>query len=297
MGQGDAIVLPTGPGAGVLVDAGPDIAAVDRCLHRLGIDSLPLVLLSHLDADHVGGLRGALEGRDVGEVVTGPLSPADDREPAVASLIRRSGAGRSTLVPGDRRTVGPVALEVLAPDPAWATAAAAANDLSMVVRATARGISVLLTGDLGAEAEARLRRTGTDLRADVLKVPHHGSRDADQEFLAATGARLAVVSVGADNTYGHPAPRLMAWLTQAGMRVHRTDREGDLAVAGHAGAWGVAAAGSATTAAAGADTAPVDPIPTPVHPPATVRRERRTAVTRCRRAGRTRGAHLTPALW
>ena len=84
----------------------------------------------------------------------------------------------------------------------------------------------------------------SDLRADVLKVPHHGSADADPEFLAATGARLALVSVGADNTYGHPRPRLLRWLAEDGMQVHRTDREGDLAVAGHAGSWGVAASGA-----------------------------------------------------
>jgi competence protein ComEC len=79
-----------------------------------------------------------------------------------------------------------------------------------------------------------------DLRADVLKVPHHGSADADEAFLSATGARVALISVGADNTYGHPAPRLMGMLARAGMRVHRTDRQGDLAVAGSAGSWGVA---------------------------------------------------------
>ncbi len=238
VGQGDAIALPTGPGAAILIDAGPDVGAVDRCLDRLGITALPLVLVSHLDADHAAGLRGALEGRDVGVVATGSLSPPDDRVSSFAALVDRSGAERVTLVPGDRRTVGQTTVEVLGPDPRWATAAAAANDLSMVVRVTARGISLLLTGDLGAEAEARLRRSGTDLRADVLKVPHHGSADADPEFLAATGARLALVSVGADNTYGHPAPRLLRWLAEDGMQVLRTDQDGDVAVAGSAGYWG-----------------------------------------------------------
>ncbi|MBW8767732.1 MAG: ComEC/Rec2 family competence protein, partial [Geodermatophilales bacterium] len=74
VGQGDALVVPTGPAAGLLIDAGPDVAAVDRCMDRLGIESLPLILLSHLDADHAGGLAGALTGRDVGIVATGTLS-------------------------------------------------------------------------------------------------------------------------------------------------------------------------------------------------------------------------------
>jgi competence protein ComEC len=243
VGQGDALVWPSGPAAGVLVDTGPDVGAVDRCLARMGIDALPLVLLSHLDADHAGGLAGALSGRRVGVVATATLSPADERAGPLDRLVARAGGERAVLVPGDRRTVGAVRVEILAPDPARATAAAAPNDLSMVARLTVRGVSTLLTGDLGAEAEARLVRDGVDLRADILKVPHHGSADADRDFLAASGARIALVSVGADNTYGHPTARTLSWLAGDGMQIHRTDREGDLAVVGSAGSWGVAVRG------------------------------------------------------
>jgi competence protein ComEC len=227
----------------VLVDTGPDISAVDRCLDRVGIDALPLVLLSHLDADHAGGLAGAMAGRDVGVVATATLSPADHRVGALDRLVDRAGATRAVLVPGDRRAVGGVAIDVLAPDPARATAAAAPNDLSMVARVTVHGVRVLFTGDLGADAEARLVRDGLDLRADVLKVPHHGSRDADPAFLAASGARVALISVGAHNTYGHPTATTLRWLSRDGMRIHRTDREGDLAVVGSAASWGVAVRG------------------------------------------------------
>ncbi|TFV67617.1 UNVERIFIED_ORG: ComEC/Rec2 family competence protein [Bacillus sp. AZ43] len=276
VGQGDAFLLPTGPGAGVLVDAGPDVGAVDRCLDRLGVDTLPLVLVSHLDADHVGGLAGALSGRSVGEVATGTLSPADDRAGAFDALVRRAGGQRAVLVPGDRRAVGGVAVEVLAPEPGRAVAAAEPNDLSLVVRITTNGLRILFTGDLGAEAQARLVAEGTDLRADVLKVPHHGSGDADADFLAAGGARVALISVGAGNTYGHPAGRLLSWLTGAGMRVHRTDTDGDLAVVGSGEGWGVAARGSGDRALA-------------------VASDRRPRVTPCRGAGPTRGTHLPAA--
>jgi competence protein ComEC len=121
----------------------------------------------------------------------------------------------------------------------------------MVARATVRGVRILFTGDLGAHAESRIVAGEVDLRADVLKVPHHGSSDADPEFLAATGARIALVSVGADNTYGHPTAQTLDWLAGDGMRVHRTDREGDLAVVGVAGSWGVAARGSPSVTATG----------------------------------------------
>jgi competence protein ComEC len=245
VGQGDALVVPTGPGEAVLVDAGPEVGPVDRCLDRLGIDTLPLVLLSHLDADHAGGLPGALAGREVGTVATGTLSPADDREAGLAAQVARAGARREVLEPGDVRTVGGARLEVLAPPAEIATAAAEPNDLSLVVRVTHRGVRVLLTGDLSAAAEARLLDRGVDLRADVLKVPHHGSADADPAFLAATGARVALVSVGADNPYGHPAPGLLSLLTRSGMRVHRTDEQGDLAVVGGGDDWGVSERGPA----------------------------------------------------
>jgi competence protein ComEC len=115
-------------------------------------------------------------------------------------------------------------------------------------------LRVLFTGDLGAAAQARILATGVDLRADVLKVPHHGSADVDPEFLAASGAQVALVSVGADNTYGHPTPGLLALLARNGMRVHRTDVEGDLAVVGSNQAWGVAARGDASSRAAAAPT-------------------------------------------
>lgn len=243
VGQGDALVLPTAPGVGVLVDAGPDPGLVNACLDRLGIDRLPLVLLSHLDADHVTGLAGALRGREVGEVATGLLSPADDRIDAVRDVVAAAGVELTTLAAGDTRTVGTAVVEVLAPEPGDATPSADPNALSLVARVTQQGLRLLLTGDLGADTESRLLSRGLDLRADVLKVPHHGSGDADPDFLAATGAQVGLVSVGTDNSYGHPTARLLDWLAADAMRVYRTDLDGDLAVVGDEGEWGVAVRG------------------------------------------------------
>jgi competence protein ComEC len=261
VGQGDGLVVPTGPGQAVLVDVGPDVGTENRCLQRLGIHDIPLVLLSHLDADHVTGLAGALSGRRVGAVATGTLSPSDHRIGGIDALARRAGAERLTLVPGYRRTVGTATIDVLAPPPQIATASAQPNDLCLLVRVTQRGVAILFTGDLNAEAESRILSRGVDVRADVLKVPHHGSADADPRFLAATGARVALLSVGADNPYGHPAARTLSWLAADGMRVYRTDRDGDLAVAGSAGNWGVAERGATSTRAAAAPTPGPPPVP------------------------------------
>lgn len=243
VGQGDALVLPTAPGEAVLVDAGPDPELVDGCLRRLGVDRLPLVLLSHLDADHVTGLAGALGGRAVGQVATGVLAPTEGRIGGIAAVAAAAGAELVVLPAGTVLTEGSATVEVLAPDQAAARPGVDPNALSMLARVTQRGVRVLFTGDLGADAEARLLADHVDLAADVLKVPHHGSGDADPAFLAATGARVALVSVGADNPYGHPAGRTLDRLTGDGMQVHRTDLEGDVAVVGEAGDWGVVARG------------------------------------------------------
>ena len=92
------------------------------------------------------------------------------------------------------------------------------------------GLRMLLTGDLEPESQRAILATGADLRADVLKVPHHGSSKQEQTFIAATGARLAVISVGIDNDYGHPAPRTLELLSRQGMAVARTDTAGSIAI-------------------------------------------------------------------
>ena len=198
----------------------------------------------------MGGLAGALGGRDVGVVATGTLVAGG--RPRAAPSTGCCGAPareRAVLVPGDRRTVGAAAIEVLAPAPERATAAAEPNDLSLVVRVTVRGVRILLHRRPRAPRPRRASSpTAIDLRADVLKVPHHGSGDADPEFLAASGARRGP-DLGRRRQHLRPSDAPAADLAaQAGMRVHRTDREGDLARGVRRG-WGVAARVAAASAA------------------------------------------------
>ena len=105
-----------------------------------------------------------------------------------------------------------------------------ANNASVVLLAEVRGVRLLLCGDIEPEGQAALARSLPGLRVDVLKVPHHGSRYQDLDLLASLGARLALVSVGADNDYGHPAEPTRAALAGAGARVLRTDLDGDRVV-------------------------------------------------------------------
>ena len=105
-----------------------------------------------------------------------------------------------------------------------------ANEASVVLLVEVRGVRILLTGDVEPEGQAALARALPGLHVDVLKVPHHGSRYQQEDWLLSLGARVALVSVGADNDYGHPAAAALDPLADAGTRVLRTDRDGDLAV-------------------------------------------------------------------
>ncbi|MGI8612435.1 MAG: ComEC/Rec2 family competence protein [Nocardioidaceae bacterium] len=234
VGQGDGLVLDAGPGAAVVVDTGPDPALIDRCLDRLGVDSVPLVVLTHPHADHVDGLSGVADGRDVGAIEVGAGATS---RPDYAGVLRWA-AGQSLPVrevgPGLRQALGRLSWTVLAPVPHFELAGVgdggAVNDSSVVLSVQSAGITLLLTGDVEPSAQSQLEQWGSSLHADVLKVPHHGSRYQDPAFLADVGASLAIVSVGADNDYGHPAPETIALLQSLGETVLRTDEVGDVAV-------------------------------------------------------------------
>ncbi|SDR79584.1 competence protein ComEC [Nocardioides scoriae] len=231
VGQGDGLVLHAGPGAAVVVDAGPDPRAIDRCLDRLGVRRVPLVVLTHFHADHVDGLAGVLGSREVGAVeVTGLAEPASGAR-LVAQVAAAAGVPVRRAAYGEARELGPLRWQVVAPAGAPpAGSGSPPNDASVVLLVESRGVRLLLMGDEEDDSQTRLLRETGGVRADVLKVAHHGSASQDPALVRATGARLAVISVGADNDYGHPAPSLLALLRDAGMRVVRTDQQGDVAV-------------------------------------------------------------------
>ncbi|MER7191673.1 ComEC/Rec2 family competence protein [Streptomyces flaveolus] len=243
VGQGDAMVLAAGPGAGVVVDTGPDPALVDRCLRSLGITRVPLVVLTHFHADHVAGLPGVLRGRPVGAIeTTGLEEPADQAE-----FVRRQAAARRIPVrhaaAGEQRRTGPLSWEVVwppptpgpgtVPDPPASTEGP--NDASVTLLVRTAGLRLLLLGDLEPPAQQELARSpvAAELEGvDVLKVAHHGSAHQDPGLMRRVAPRLALISCGEDNTYGHPAPATVAALRARGAMVLRTDRDGTLAVTG-----------------------------------------------------------------
>ena len=243
VGQGDGLVLNAGNGVAVVVDVGPEPELIDSCLHRLRIEDVALVVLTHFHTDHVDGLPGVLDGRRVAEIETSPLADPPDRAAAVAAWAAEAGVPETVAVPGERRTVGQLSWQVLGPIddvPAGAEAASvgessAPNNASVVMLVDVQGYRLLLTGDAEPAEETDILHSGADLHVDVFKAAHHGSANQEPEFVLATTAPLAVISVGVDNGYGHPAPETLDLFAQLGADVYRTDVDGDIAIVNHAG--------------------------------------------------------------
>jgi competence protein ComEC len=230
VGQGDALAVNLGAGSALVVDAGPDADLVDRCLDRLGVENVPLLVLTHFHADHVEGLPGVLRDRTVGQVLVSPWHVPVAQVDEVARWT--TDLPVTTAEPGQSGAWGPARWSVLWPGRLPDTGTdegSGPNNASVVLLVEVSGVRLLLTGDVEPEAQEALVQQGVPA-ADVLKVPHHGSKYQVQAFLSAVGARVALISVGADNGYGHPDPGLVDSLESAGMAVARTDQLGSVAV-------------------------------------------------------------------
>ncbi|MFD5630424.1 ComEC/Rec2 family competence protein [Streptomyces sp. NPDC127072] len=243
VGQGDATVLAAGDGTAVVVDAGPDPVLVDRCLSALGVTRIPLVVLTHFHADHVAGLTGVLRGRSVGAIETTGL----EEPPEQAEFVRREAAARhipvTRAVAGERRRTGGLDWQVLWPPPSPAAREDGPNDASVTLLVRSAGLRMLLLGDLEPPAQRALLRSSAAAElggVDVLKVAHHGSAYQDPDLIRSAAPRLALISCGEDNPYGHPAPSTVDALRAGGAVVLRTDEDGALAVVDAGGGLSVA---------------------------------------------------------
>ena len=233
VGQGDAELSILPSGAALLTDTGPDSRVIRELDPLLPEKELAAVFISHPQKDHFGGLAAVLQNYRVGIVFWNGGFVAEEAElpwTGLAEEISRRGIPLLALGAGDRIRIGDGRIFVFAPSPTL-RASAEPNDSSLVFKMEFAGMSALMTGDIGFGAESYLvGRDEQDLRADILKVPHHGSKNSTgAAFLASVRPRLAVIEVG-ENRYGHPAPAALERLEAAGAAFLRTDLAGTVSI-------------------------------------------------------------------
>jgi competence protein ComEC len=246
VGQGDSLFVVSPTGKTLLIDGGgafgrfpgheqaqgsdPGEEAVSPYLWSRGFKKIDVAALTHAHQDHLGGLNAILENFRVGQLWIG-------REVNNPALARLKALARERNIPVEYETRGKhFLLDEVQGEFLWPTSSAAdastagKNNDSLVLRLQYRNRTLLLPGDAEKQAEhTMLEANSADLRADVLKVGHHGSKNSTtQEFLDAVAPTIAIISAGDDNPYGHPSPELLERLEASGERVLRTDRDGTM---------------------------------------------------------------------
>ncbi|OPZ72630.1 MAG: ComEC family competence protein [Firmicutes bacterium ADurb.Bin456] len=259
VGQGDSILVQTPGGKNMLIDtggwreefstgSGAGSQVVAPYLRRIGVRRLDVLVLTHPHEDHAGGAAylvksfpvslalappGALPGRN-GET-TGLARPENTEEiPGAFTKLVESMEAKGIPVKaagaGDRLALdGAVSIEILSPETGHGYSSGL-NNISLVVKLNFRDRTFIFTGDAEVEAQGKLLERGVDLQADVLKMPHHGSRTLLPELVQQVQPEIAVIQVGAHNTFGHPAPSTLDLLERCGVEVYRTDLDGAVVI-------------------------------------------------------------------
>jgi competence protein ComEC len=227
VGQGDAVVIRNA-GAVAVIDVGPEPTRIADCLNELGIGRIQLLVLTHYDLDHVGGVDAVL-GR-VDRALIGPASdPGDVR---IASALRAGGAQVDQVSRGESGRLGALDWRVMWPPPSGVEPGNPASVTLLVTPSPGCAcLSGIFLGDLGQESQARLLGSASLPRVDVVKVAHHGSADQEPRLYETLRATVGLIGVGADNDYGHPTQQLLGVLHAVGTRPLRSDLDGLVLVA------------------------------------------------------------------
>jgi competence protein ComEC len=238
VGQGDGLAINLGNNEALVIDVGPDSKLMDECLSDLGVKRIPLLVLSHFHADHVHGLDGALGGRDIANAWVSNLDqPKSERDTAYlllgATPIHQATAGETIEFKSER---GPVKIEVLWPTKSQSSFEAlpgdgsAINNSSVALLITVGKLRIFSAGDLEPQAQEALLALRKIDPVDIYKVSHHGSSFQFLPLMSALHPKIALISVGAENSYGHPAPSTVNALEVLGAKTLRTDQDGAISV-------------------------------------------------------------------
>lgn len=241
VGQGDSqlvVLAPKdgGPAIKILIDGGKNktvLNALDGALGSANDGYLDLVILTHTDLDHLGGLIEVALRYDIGAFISNGREGASEASLVLEKTLAKRGVPTIALYQGDAIRYGDDRLAILAPDLVQA-GGVGTNEAGLVamltVRTSAGAISALFTADIGFATENMLLEKGYALSADILKVGHHGSAySSGENFIAAVRPTVSIIGVG-KNSYGHPAPRVLETLQLAGSGVYRTDENGTVRI-------------------------------------------------------------------
>ena len=226
VGQGDGMLLRSGPRSAVVIDVGPENGPGPACLRRYGVERIDLLVITHPHADHEGALREVVQETPVSQAWIAPAEPD-----GTAATFAAEGIPTTVVHTGAAVEVGDVRIVALGPrGDDVGEGSTGLNDASIVTLATVDGVTVLGLGDLERDGQLALARRMGPVIVDVVKVPHHGSDRQEEALAELVSARVAIVSVGAGNRYGHPAPDALAlWGARASATL-RTDLCGDIVI-------------------------------------------------------------------
>lgn len=235
VGQGDSILLVTPTGKQILVDGGPDLATLEHLGRFLPFfdRSLDLVVMTHPNLDHLAVFPEVLRRYRVDRFLFTGVAFKLPRYDAILAELRESGTQISLADPAMDIDMGDgVTLDIIwPPKDFFGQEFSEVNNTAIVLRVLHASGSILLTSDIEEKAEEAILTTGVDLRSTVLKVAHHGSKTSSSTgFLLAVRPSLAVISLGAENTYGHPHAVTLDRFKVLGIPVRRTDWEGTVEV-------------------------------------------------------------------
>lgn len=231
VGQGDAALLVTQAGKHIVVDGGPGNVLLSPLAKKLPLlkQTIELLVLTHPDLDHVGAFPKILEHFNVGSVLLPPIADNLAEYQFALEMFHNKSIPIIFANPEVDIHIDNMVLDVL-----WPSAGASMgknNNSSLVFMVLGTPIKVLFTGDIEKSAESALLNVKEDLDADILKIAHHGSKTSSSTgFLLAVGPRIAVISSGKENRYGHPHVEVLNRLQKLGIQIRRTDTEGTIMI-------------------------------------------------------------------